>query len=67
MERSAEIRMTADGYVVDLYETICGAKILRESRAIPGKSIHYAEDVVENWCNGIIQLWKNSGVFGQRP
>jgi len=56
MERSAEIRMTADGYVVDLYENICEAKILRESRAIPGKSIHYAEDVVENWCNGIIQL-----------
>lgn len=56
MERSAEIRMTADGYVVDLYENICDAKILRESRAIPGKSIYYAEDIVENWCNGIIQL-----------
>lgn len=39
-------------YVVDLYEK--GSLI--QSRQLPGKSIHYAEDVAENWNNGLIQL-----------
>jgi|11_taG_2_1085331.scaffolds.fasta_scaffold00328_25 hypothetical protein len=56
MERSAEIRLTPEGYVIDLYEHILDGKILRESRAIPGKNMLYAEEVVENWRNGIIQL-----------
>lgn len=42
-------------YVVDLYEN----DVLQESRKLPGKSRHYAEDVSENWDNGIIQLEKN--------
>ena len=42
-------------YVVDLYED----GVLKESRQLPGKSRYYAEDVSENWDNGIIQLEKN--------
>jgi len=38
-------------YVVDLYDN----DVLVESRALPGKSIYYAEDVSENWDNGIIK------------
>lgn len=37
-------------YVVDLYED----DVFIESRELPGKSIHYAEDVKENWETGII-------------
>lgn len=39
-------------YVVDLYED----GMLKETRQLPGKSIHYANDVSENWDAGIIQL-----------
>jgi len=39
-------------YVVDLLEN--GQVV--ESRKLPGKSSSYAQDVVENWENGIIQL-----------
>ena len=42
--------------VVDLFE---GNKLM-ESRTLLGKSIHYAEDVAENWENGIIKLNKTS-------
>jgi hypothetical protein len=28
---------------------------LVENRPLPGKSIHYANDVAENWENGIIK------------
>ena len=41
--------------VVDLYED----NVLVESRQLPGKSRAYAEDVSENWDNGIIQLENN--------
>ena len=41
-------------YVVDLFEN----DKLMESREIPGKSIYYANDVAENWENGIIKLDK---------
>jgi hypothetical protein len=43
-------------YVVDLFE---GTKLM-ESRTLLGKSIHYAEDVAENWETGIIKLNKTS-------
>jgi len=43
-------------YVVDLFE---GNKLM-ESRTLLGKSIHYAEDVAENWETGIIKLNKTS-------
>ena len=38
-------------YVVDLYED----DVLIESRKLPNKSIHYAQDVSDNWDNGIIK------------
>lgn len=43
-------------YVVDLFEN----DKLMESREIPGKSIYYANDVAENWENGIIKLKTSS-------
>ena len=43
-------------FVVDLFE---GNKLM-ESRQLLGKSIHYAEDVAENWESGIIKLNKTS-------
>lgn len=54
--RSAKIRLTSDGYVVDLYEMEGESIFLRETRSLPGKSIYYAEDVKENWENGIIKV-----------
>ena len=42
-------------FVVDLYED----NVLQESRELPGKSRYYAEDVSENWDNGIIKLENN--------
>ena len=39
-------------YVVDLYSD----NKLVEERPLPGKSIHYAEDVAENWENGLIKI-----------
>ena len=38
-------------FVVDLFED----DKLVESRSLPGKSIHYANDVSKNWDNGIIK------------
>lgn len=38
-------------YVVDLFED----DELIESRELPGKSIHYAQDVKENWETGVIK------------
>lgn len=43
---------TEDMFCVYLYEN----DELMEIRPLKGKSIHYAEDVAENWENGIIQL-----------
>lgn len=66
IKRTAKIRKTVYAeqgskgpdmiYVVDLFE---GNKLM-ESRPLLGKSIHYAEDVAENWENGIIKLNKTS-------
>ena len=39
-------------FVVDLYED----NVLLESRQLPGKNRYYAEDVSQNWDNGIIKL-----------
>lgn len=62
MSRTAKIRKEPYGrngsrgpdttYVIDLFED----DTLLESRQVPGKSIYYAEDVAENWENGIIKL-----------
>ena len=62
MSRTAKIRKEPYGrngsrgpdttFVIDLYED----NTLLESREVPGKSIYYAEDVAENWENGIIKL-----------
>ena len=62
MSRKAQIReaypkvaseIEADNfYIVDLIED---GRIV-EVRELPGKSISYAEDLVENWESGIIQL-----------
>ena len=38
-------------YVVDLYEN----GVLVETRKLPNKSIHYANEVSENWDNGKIK------------
>ena len=38
-------------YVVDLWED----DVLIEQRKLPGKSVHYARDVSENWNNGLIK------------
>lgn len=38
-------------YVVDLFED----DVLIEQRKLPGKSVHYAQDVSENWNNGLIK------------
>lgn len=66
MSRNAKIRKEPYGgdgsrgpdttYVIDLFED----DTLMESRQVPGKSIHYAEDVAENWENGIIKLETSS-------
>ena len=47
--RKAQIRVE-QMYVVDLWEN---GKLI-ETRQLPGKSKRYAEDVEENWLNGII-------------
>lgn len=39
-------------FVVDLYEN---GKLI-QSRQLPGHNRFYAEDVVENWETGVIQL-----------
>ena len=66
MSRTAKIRKEPYGrngsrgpdttYVIDLFED----DPLLESRQVPGKSIYYAEDVAENWENGIIKLETSS-------
>lgn len=66
MSRNAVIRKEPYGgngsrgpdttYVIDLFED----GTLMESREVPGKSIYYAEDVAENWENGIIKLETSS-------
>ena len=43
---------TEDMFCVYLYEN----DVLIEIRPLKGKSIHYAEDVVENWENGLIKI-----------
>lgn len=41
-----------DMYCVYLYEN----DELKEVRPLEGKSIYYAQDVAENWENGLIKL-----------
>ena len=50
-EMNPNLRETDLMFVVDLYED----DILIESRKLPNKSIYYAQDVSDNWDNGIIK------------
>ena len=50
--REAIIKKFNGMYVVELYLN----NALVETRELPGKSIYYAEDVKENWENGLIKL-----------
>jgi len=50
--RRSVVRMDGDVYVVDLYE----GNTLVQTRRLEGKNQFYAEDVSNNWNNGIIQL-----------
>lgn len=50
-EMNPNLRETDLMFVVDLYED----EVLIESRKLPNKSIHYAQDVSDNWDNGIIK------------
>lgn len=50
-EINPNIRETDLMYVVDMYDD----GVLVETRKLPNKSIHYANDVAENWKNGIIK------------
>jgi hypothetical protein len=48
----ARIFETPLGFEVDLLDETG----FRETRQVHENSVHYAEDVAENWCNGIIRL-----------
>lgn len=48
----ARIFETPLGFEVDLFDETG----FRETRQVHKNSVHYAEDVAENWCNGIIRL-----------
>ena len=50
-EMNTNLREADVMFVVDLYED----EVLIESRELPNKSIHYAQDVSDNWDNGIIK------------
>lgn len=50
--REAIIKNVNGVYVVELYIN----NALVEARELPGKSIYYAEDVKENWENGLIKV-----------
>jgi len=50
-EMNPNIHETDVMYVVDLYDN----GVLIETRKLPNKSIHYANEVSENWNNGIIK------------
>ena len=40
------------GFTVEFYED----GVLVETRPLPKKSIHYAEDCAENWVSGLMQI-----------
>ena len=48
--RSSRVQQTTC-WAVEMYED----NVLIETRELPGKSIHYANDTAENWNKGIIQ------------
>lgn len=50
--RVARIFSTPKGFEVDLLEE----SALVETRKIHEHSKYYAEDVAENWCNGLISI-----------
>jgi len=41
----------AECWVVEMYEN----NVLVETRELPGKSVHYANDCAENWDSGLIR------------
>tara|TARA_R110002012_G_scaffold138606_1_gene295410 strand:+ start:174 stop:449 length:276 start_codon:yes stop_codon:yes gene_type:complete len=49
-KRSSRVTQTTC-WQVEMYED----NVLIETRELPGKSIHYANDTAENWDKGIIQ------------
>lgn len=56
MARSAKIKVK-QMYVVELYED----GVLVETRELPNKSLDYANDVEENWLNGVIKILEDTG------
>ena len=53
--RRSVVRKDGDTYVVDLFE----GNDLVQTRRCEGKNELFAEDVSENWDNGLIQLLVN--------
>lgn len=51
-KKTARVFETPLGLEVDLLDETG----FRETRQIHKHSVNYAEDVAENWCNGIIRL-----------
>lgn len=51
-QRSAIVGQDSHGFVVELYE----GNELKETRCVYDHSESYAEDVAENWCQGLIKL-----------
>jgi len=60
--RLAEIYLTEDGWEVDLLED----DMFIETRKVYAFSESYAEDVADNWCQGIIKIGNNGhkGYYG---
>ena len=58
-ERYAEVFKSDLGFEVDLYEN----DILLETREVHDKSEGYAEDVAENWDDGMFDIEPKEGSF----
>ena len=56
----AEVFKTEQGWEVDLYT----GDTLLETRAVHDKSEGYAEDVADNWVQGIIKIEKEGSFYG---
>ena len=55
----AEVFKTSQGWEVDLYTN----DTLLETRAVHDKSEGYAEDVAENWVDGMFDIEPKEGSF----
>ena len=56
----AEVFKTEQGWEVDLFT----GDTLIETRAVHDKSEGYAEDVADNWVQGIIKIEKEGSFYG---